>query len=341
MRLYKIDEIKFICAVMVVVIHVTAILPQLSLSTFWNYEIYRRLLNIAVPFFFTSSGLLMALKFKKNQNFTKYMQNYSFKILTIYLSFTLFYMCFHYVLIISDRLFLKISFHESSKNFFDAMTMKNFINGSIGSYQLWFLTSLLLGSLLIMLFTHLKLRSEVIFLISILLYLAFSTGIITLNNVFDFGGVFFSFLYISMGFYIGNKQNLSVKKPCIGFSISILFYWIFYRTGIADIFLLLSVFYLIVYGIQRSSRPTRLSRLGEHSLNIYILHVFFLQTIFQLLRYFEIANFYKWWAYYPIITILCVVLSIYTYPLISKFIYSPVEKWVSQFTYNDSKVEGN
>lgn len=331
MRLYKIDEIKFICAVLVVMIHVTSYLPQQSLNTFINYDIYRPLLNIAVPFFFTVSGIFMAFKYKNSEGFTGIMQKYSIKILTMYLSFTIFYLCFRYLLIISDRVILKTSFHETSKYFFEGLNMKYFVNGSIGSYHLWFLTSLLIASLFIILFTHFKCSPSLIFIISIIQYIAYSSGIFTLNNVFDFGGVPLAFLYVSLGFYIGYKQNFEISKPLIGFFVSILFYWILNKTGISEFPLLLSIYYLTVYAMQNPGRPTKLANLGQHSLNIYILHIFIQQIIDKVLIYFGTEKYYELWMYYPITIILCVVLSIYSFPIINRVFYKPAEKWIFKF----------
>jgi hypothetical protein len=114
--------------------------------------------------------------------------------------------------------------------------------------DLWFISSLVFNSFIIIYFVNngtnpLKLIPSTIFLISIIQYLCYSNGIITLGNVFDFGGVFKGFLYVPIGFYIGQKQEFPISKPLQGFVISLIFYWLLYMTCIAKKPMVLAIYY--------------------------------------------------------------------------------------------------
>ncbi|WP_195573520.1 acyltransferase family protein [Paenibacillus sp. 1001270B_150601_E10] len=100
-RYYSLDTIKFLAVISVVIIHVTAVMLRKDLNTFWNYDIYRPILNFAVPFFFTASGFLLYFK-KDNEG---YLWGYLVKSIKIYLYATLFYILFNLVLVTTDRVF--------------------------------------------------------------------------------------------------------------------------------------------------------------------------------------------------------------------------------------------
>lgn len=85
---YAIDRIKFLAAMAVVLIHVTAFLETEGLATFANYYWYRHLLNFAVPFFFATTGYLVA----QQKDTASYLRSYLTKTLVMYGSFTLFYL---------------------------------------------------------------------------------------------------------------------------------------------------------------------------------------------------------------------------------------------------------
>lgn len=311
---YNMDIIKFFCAIAVVLIHTTGSLPQYELATMTNYYFYRPLLDIAVPFFFAASGFFLSLKP------ISYYKGYINKILTLYISFTIFYIAFKFLLVFSDRLFLGKPFWTGIENILKNLSLTSLLNGTIGSFHLWFLPALIIAAFLLLVCVHFSVKPSITFLISSILYLANLTEMITFNDVFQYGGFTKGFFYLSMGYYIGHLKPDRIKNPFIGFSLSALLYVILtiYQSSLNVVFLMITTFYLVIASVKKPGEKSLLSRLGSYSLNIYILHIFFYQSINKILIYFGYHEFYKLAYYYVIVTLLCIVLSVIFYEPIFK-----------------------
>lgn len=78
-----IDIVKFICAIMICIMHVQPFSSDVSGFTKLNFWIQNFPCRIAVPFYFTASGFLLFRKTDFNNLNTDRIKNYSFKILRL------------------------------------------------------------------------------------------------------------------------------------------------------------------------------------------------------------------------------------------------------------------
>ncbi|WP_438824532.1 acyltransferase family protein [Bacillus sp. JJ1521] len=325
---HNMDTLKFICAIFVVAIHTTFYIYQNNMATVYNYYFYRPTLEIAVPFFFAASGYFISLKIREgNKN---YILRYSKNIFKIYVSFSVFYIFFQYLLLISDRLYLNKPFWERVVSLTQSPSIKDFINGSIGSFHLWYLTSLILACLFLHLFIKFSISPNIIFLISFLFYLAFISELTLLHNIYKHGGVGKAFFFLSLGYYLGNKKVI-INHPILLFIFFISIFSVLYKMNsqIQIIFLILATFSLMVFCVNNPGKQTLLSKLGKHSLKIYILHIF----ILEIINKFYIYNGYPYYAfksYYFISTFLCIVLSIVLYKPIENFFVKNINKTLNK-----------
>lgn len=317
---YNMDSLKFICSIFVVAIHTTFYIYQQGMATTFNYYSYRPLLEIAVPFFFAVSGFFISLKIREGKK--EYILSYSKKIFSLYISFSVFFVLFRYSLLAMDRIIMDSPFWERAISYTESLTIIKLINGSIGSFHLWYLTSLLLACLLLHLFINYSISPNIILLASFLFYLAYMAEITPFDKVFLYGGVGKAFFYLSLGYFLGHK-NLTFKHPIILFLLSISIFSVLYRISpqINTIFLILATLFLMVYCINNPGKPNFVSKLGKHSLKIYILHIFILEIINRI-YYYSGHTHYSFKSYYFISTFLCIVLSIGLYKVVEKYFIS-------------------
>ncbi|HAQ06867.1 MAG TPA: hypothetical protein DCR24_04830 [Bacillus bacterium] len=325
---HTIDKLKFFAAIAVVLIHTTGSIQQFGLATVANYHVYRPLLDIAVPFFFAASGYFLSAK---NAN---YLPGYVKKILSIYISFTLFYLVYKFIIIITDRLMIDAPFWNGIQKALQSMTIKGLMNGSLGSFHLWFLAALIISTLLLFICMRFSLRPSSIFLLAAVLYFSNLVGILTFNDVFIYGGFAKGFFYLSMGYYLGHKENTQIKNPMIGFISSILIFTLlsYYNSALSIVFLMAATFYLVVAAIQKPGEQSFFSRLGAYSLNIYILHIFVYQSINKIYIYSGITEYYKIPTYYLIVTLFSIIIPIILYRPVDKLLAVPVSKWIYKLT---------
>ncbi|UOQ87044.1 acyltransferase family protein [Gracilibacillus salinarum] len=301
---HTIDAVKFICAILVVLIHVTAPIDQKGMATFLNYDSYRSFFDIAVPFFFAASGFFLAYKNRE------YLIGYTKKILYYYIMFSAFYIFCNAVLLVIDRLVLQRAFWPRARDLSDQWNYVNFLNGTIGSFHLWFLTALLFSTLLV--YMLYKRRPEVILLVSFLAFTVNATGIFNFGELFLHGGVVQGFLYVSLGFYVGSK-DLKIRSPLLWSIVFLVIYFIvgdFLKTSISIIFLFISVYYLLIFCKNNPGNESLISKLGKkYSLAIYILHVLILAIMKKVYIYAGLT-YYEHFSFYLISSIVCVIVSV-------------------------------
>lgn len=204
-RYYQVDVMRFVCAILVITIHTSALysvglVPGMSLSLV--------IARIAVPFFFITSGYFFYERF----NTKGYTKKYLKRISSIYLITSLIYTI------------LIFSFIKNKNNSIDLL-IKNFLFNGI-SPSLWFLPALILSIGLVAIFLKRNWIKPLI-LLSIILYFIGLIGdsyygLIVgtpLENIVDIysnifvntrNGLCFGVPFITIGILI-NKYNLSDK----------------------------------------------------------------------------------------------------------------------------------
>jgi hypothetical protein len=331
---YSIDFLKFFCAIAVILIHITTHIKANGVDTFYNYYIYRYFLEIAVPFFFASSGFFLGQKLLIKNDSTIILI-YIKKIISIYITFSFFYLAFKFIITISDALFynqpLKVEIYRLIKT----ISYRSLINGSVGSFHLWFLASLIYACLILYLLLKVKSNANFILITAIFFFTLLSTRIFELPKLFNHGSIILGVLYVSIGFFLGQFKD--IKKFKYPFFYTILYAFFFFISskiglGISSIFLALWTFYLIVLCVSYPNigRDSYFTKLSRFALAIYILHIFVRDIVLKIYEYFGFSEFYLWLPNYLILMTLCTIIPIYLY----NPIYNLLEKIKSKLIFN-------
>ena len=229
-----VDLAKFICAIMIVAIHIAPFgLNDSLICTLLNYGIQQCFARIAVPFFFVASGFFLYRKSSYNEFSVGTTKKYVLKLLRLYIIWTIIYFPQKIGDIINHRNGITYGILE-------------YIRRTIftGSYvQLWYFPATIFAVILISLLISRKINIKAILIIATFLYalglLAQSWfGIITpLRNLTPQlwsllkavqkvigttrDGLFEGFLFVGIGGIIAyNGFNITRKKALIGFIIS-------------------------------------------------------------------------------------------------------------------------
>ena len=205
---YKgIDCTKVLMAILVVAIH--TLQPYVMTWPVLFADFFNILMRVAVPFFFTVSGFLLCNKLRMKDYPEKlyYMQGWLFRIVRLYLVWTLIYLPYAIIGFYKDDL----GFIKSA-----AVYVRNviFVGENYLSWPLWYLLAMLVAGLIYYLI--LKLRSK--YFVSILVILAVS--LVGIGAMIDSGlignswyitlfkstrnGFFQGFPYMTIGFIISS-----------------------------------------------------------------------------------------------------------------------------------------
>ena len=234
MKEYRsIDLFKFICAVLIIILHTA---PFASYSKVLTFGLRHIVTTIAVPFFFAASGFLTAKKlatFASEIDKNKYMKRFSLRLVVMYCIWSAIY--FGFVIykwyLLEDFSYLNII--EYIKDFFFE-----------GSYlTIWFLPALLMAQVLVFLLNK-KFSYKKIFIFAIPVYaftlLGSSYYQITLNvgflklifdtyySFFDTikNGVCFGFIYVALGAWISQADDKISRRSMKSDIVWICIFWI-------------------------------------------------------------------------------------------------------------------
>ena len=230
-----IDLAKFICAVLVVIIHVPIWRSYGGAGVYYHVDFLLRqaICRIAVPLFFVFSGFFLYRKTALNNFSMNPTKKYVMHILFLYIEWSIIYFPLYLIMspISSTGLLHGLSIYI--RDFF-----------LIGSYtHLWYLPALIFAVLLISLLLHLKCNPNKILLISFIFYVFGLLGDAyfgAISHLLEheflgksselyfsiFGttrnGLFFAFFFVSVGMAFSNaKKTLSTKKALLFFLISL------------------------------------------------------------------------------------------------------------------------
>lgn len=230
MKQYKtIDLFKFICAILVIMLHASPFASYSKIITF----IFRHIVTvIAVPFFFAASGFLVFSKLNKlshKSDQKQYILKYVKRIFQMYLVWSAVYLVF--------------VVYKWTINGFSYMNVLIYIRNFFfeGSYlTIWFLPALLSAVVFVYLLNK-KFNKKTIILIAAPFYIfallgssyfGVSEKISILNDIFGIyysclqsvkNGLLFGFIFVALGAYISERQdNLKISsfKCLVGFLTS-------------------------------------------------------------------------------------------------------------------------
>jgi len=230
-RNIKIDIVKFVCSILIITVHVPVFGIQSKGTILWlgNQFFENYLSRIAVPFFFICNGFFLFNKYNKNQD-SKIIKTFVYRMIFLYIIWTIFYLPVKY----KDIIYNKNGIDYGIKFY-----IKSFIFS--GSYaQLWYLNALVFATVVIYLLLKLKMKPKNILTISVLFYFVgifgdaykgFITNIPFLVKIYKIytdyflttrNGLFFAFLFVSIGMYISTSKQKNYNNSLLLFIVSMI-----------------------------------------------------------------------------------------------------------------------
>ena len=307
----SIDLFKFLCSILVVMIHVKPFgnVDSKSLLAYCNFGIQNYLARIAVPFFFVSSGFLLYRKTSYNHFYATNSRKYVFRMLRLYLIWTLIYFP------LSFR-----GFFKDGKGTLHAVLayLRNLV--FTGSYtQLWYFPALIFAVCLISYLLYKGVKPKVILIIAFgfytigLLAQSWFGLIVPLKNsvpevwnalkyikkiiVTTRDGLFEGFFFVSLGMYF---SYFDIKIPsnktlplfffsmfAMGVEVFVLQYAGFIRGHDMYFFLVPATFFFFLY-ILRLQLPDNAvyKKMRVLSSLIFYSHLWVNTIVSKLLRLF-------------------------------------------------------
>lgn len=320
-RNYKLDRMRIWAAILVVLIHVTAFLPRENRENINNYYWYRPILNMGVPYFFGVSGYL--LQKKSDDYFKKYSKNIG----AMFLIYSIFYVMVDIVLVWITRGDLFFAMREWMKQF----QWVSLINGTWGQFHLWYLFALMVGAYVLGWFIQHQLSPQRIFLGALIINLIYwmipeSTW---LNDVFIYGGVLKALLYISLGYCLAESKPIYIFKGWQIILLAILFSLVYNYSDygiLSDVMLLVITYGWLSNVFYDPSQYNLLNEMSEYSLDIYVMHIFFLKII----QTYGEGTVWTWLhhdgLYTLLVSCICIFGSMLVYPVFKKVIFEPLHR---------------
>ncbi len=323
-RNYSADSVRFIASIAVTLMHVANYMPVVERATYWNYYWYFPILDLAVPLFFAMAGF-----FKANKELNHF-PAYGVKLLTISIAYSCFYLLFYWPIDILSQWRLGNTGLAAFSHYFKEGFFINTVLGIVSSEHLWFLMALFYAVVVYYCLKRLSLTKNQILWFSVVAYLLTFTAPFAFlrDNLLLYGGFVKGLFYFMIGLWIGDSQfKLKIKKSYLLLPLVLLIIGDALTESLLfrECLLALVTFSVLLYVANNPGNKTVLSRLGKHSLAIYLLHYLFvggfnvLATLFPILL--DIPDIVR----IPSLTAIAVVGSIMLYPITDYLFYRPVD----------------
>ncbi|MFK3937136.1 acyltransferase family protein [Alkalihalobacillus sp. NPDC078783] len=313
---HSIDVFRFICAIFVVTVHVTSQISSHDIATWANYYSYRYLLDIGSPFFFMAAGFIIF--HKSTDQGPSYLITYGKKILSYFIVFSLFYMVARVVIEATSAYMLSESVLEAIQMQLSQWNALNVLNGSIGSFQLYFLILLLYSAIFLYGLLRLRVHPLGIFALAVALYGLENIGLFDSIQLFYYKSFAFGFLYVVLGYTLNyTKDKVSYRAPWV-YTLLIAGAYVatyYYHLGLSWILLPLFTFSLGTLCVQYPNigKGTILTKLSSYSLAIYTLHIFVELLVLKAVQLVGWTTYYMSPLYYVGTIIVCIVLPCFLF----------------------------
>ncbi|NOU95117.1 acyltransferase family protein [Paenibacillus sp. LMG 31456] len=300
-RNYSIDFVKFFAIFFVVTIHTkpfsnTNILGTNDLYIDFTLNTFAR---FAVPFFFLIAGYLFGQKVKQSDKKFNYFKKYILKLIKLYIYWQLFYLLYDLLLKSLVSIVKGLNIKSELLNYISSLNYVKLLyygEGTSGSH-LWYLISLIWCVLVLFLFykmnkiNHLLILSLILYLIG--LFGQSYSGIFNLS-IQTRDAIFFGLFYTTFGFFFAYRADsllvLIKWKPITYGYLFFAFSFLqiierallvkFFKGNLGDYFLstillTISLFFLVLSNSQ-IGKNSSIVKIGENSVGIYVIHVFFI-----------------------------------------------------------------
>lgn len=317
-----IDLFKFIAMPFIIAIHL--FLFEYVNST--AYILINSVARFAVPFFFISAGYLLNKKTNSVDDPWPYVTKYLLNITKIYFVWTTIYLMFNSVIVAVNAVIAHDSIISAIGVYFkSAFKIKSFIADTDVSYHLWFLRALILSVLVLYIFIRIK-KMKILLICSLLLnltglfgqsYSCFANLPIQTSNAW-----FFGIFYLTLGYYISQKENRFKGHTKLWIFLCILFFLLqsleaftlvnIFGAKLANYYIStipLSIFlFALVINIKNIKSNNFFAKLGERSIGIYVIHLLVMISLYTFFKIIGEEEFNKSliWGIISVPLILCI-----------------------------------
>lgn len=310
-----IDLIKYICSILVIVIHTS---PGLPYSRPLNFALINIIGRVAVPFFFVANGYFMSKNLQKKGG--AYFKEYIKSLIKVYLLWSLVYLPFG-VIWIQENIEIPLYLYPI------ALCISLFYIGTY--YHLWYIPALIFA-LIVIRFLEKRVAYRYILLITFILFSIGSietyygwiqnTSFLPIADYYFMifqttrNGLFFGLFFVALGFYLSKEhKRVAVSKYKMG---SIFFFLgivveaiLLYNTNNKDMnFLFMTIpftFCLFEYALQAKT-PWKLDyiKLKAYSSYYYFSHAIFLVLIPLFLKLIGKSTYYQMHGLFRFLSVL-------------------------------------
>lgn len=305
-RYSGIDVMKFICSLMVLIIHVKPFGTQAagSILYYLNFGLQEYLCRIAVPFFFVCNGFFIFRKIDFENIDYSIIKKSIIKTIKLYVLWTIIYLPVKvYNIITEGEGFL----HEAISYIRAFLVSGSFVH-------LWYLNGLIVALLVIYICFKLKLTPQKIFILSAVLYVIGLLGnpyfglisknpniILTMYNLYfklfinTRNGLFCGLFFVSMGMMIG------IKKPSAKQKKNVIMFFVSMALMLAEVYMLRhfslakdydmtimavpAVYYLFCIASEKNILENIAPLLREMSKTIYLSHLWVAFVIDEIMKH--------------------------------------------------------
>ena len=290
-HLYRVESVKFVAAILVVVIHTSWFMVASEQRSFWTYDSYRGIADIAVPVFFVFSGYFLSRKDVHG------ILVWSAKLFALYLASTLIFLLYNLGRIGADRLFLDRGFYEALRDEVGRWTMSAFLRGDLGAVHLWYLIASAIAGCLIAAMRSRGASAMTMLVIAGSAWGVSLSGLINLKPIVVYGGFPKALAFIVIGVWLAERtvkptwwQPVLAAAALSGYTVLR-----YLEAGSArELLLVVASAALVAFAVSPTARRTNLSRLGKYSLSIYILHMLINSMSTRVLTYFGGSSPMRW-----------------------------------------------
>lgn len=321
----RLDSLKSVAAVMVVLIHTSTFLPYTDNANWWNYYWYRGALDLAVPIFFLASGFLLGGKKAAS------ILRSAGKIFALYLAASLFYIALGLLFVGLDCMILDESPNQELSAFFGHWSVLEFVQGVLAQGHLWFLMSLCLSMLVIAGLTALRTSPAVTLGLATL---AYGTQLTVIHEIGGFEtnggplkGLFYTALGMALWKYASAARTWHLLAGLLGTAAYTALMLTTPQEVLSQLVLAVSVAFLGTWSTAPNRPRTKLASLATYSLTVYILHMALINIINRTIRYsgFDIDVARSLPGYPFIICAVVVIACIALHKPFNRYIFQPIQ----------------
>ncbi|MBZ6527486.1 acyltransferase [Aerococcaceae bacterium DSM 111021] len=333
---YNIDKVKFIAAIGVVLIHVFAFIDSAYNEPLIELQWPRAIFNYAVPLFFAITGYILSSRTND------YMLKYAGSILRLFITISLFYYVVSLFMAGFEAWLYQEPVMDAVMVIFRSKTWRQIVQGTIGSYHLWYLWASWIGILLLYVLRKINLAPKaligVVFVSYLLSLYCMEHGILT--DVLRYGGFPKALMYTTIGYYVGVqgdywKYNLRVL---IGWMVVyVVTFGFFYQGKYIELLFIPTVYLVITFLNRYKGKKTMMAKLGDYSDQIYLLHALGINVYGLLMFILPEVLIHSLPLRVIVITLFAAVFSLLLYIPLNRFYMQPMQKGLKKLSFKKDK----